>query len=149
MRFLTMVVALCAVMLGTVPSTASAQAARTAPSFWNDAYGPKSANDRQVDLNIAEAQLRARNNGYGPAQSITNIGTANSTSNFNGPVTTTGSSATNVVNSNSTYANANGNGIQLSVSTGQSAGPTNQGAASQTTVGNGNTPTTTGTGGPR
>lgn len=121
------VVALAATMLWG--GTAFAQSS-PAPSFWNDAWGPRSSTQQSVDLYTAEAQLRARNGGYGPGQSTTNYnGTVNSYSTYNGPVSSSG--ATNIVNSNSTSSTVSGSSnVTLSVTTGQTSGSSTQGATS-------------------
>ena len=112
-----------------VSGTAYAQPG-TAASFWNDPYH-RDANQQAHELAVAEAQLRARNNGYGPGLNTTNYnGTVNSYSTYNGTVESSGS--TNVVNSNSTSVQTtNSSGLNLTISSGQTSGSANQQAASQ------------------
>lgn len=103
----------------------------TASGFWNDPYH-RSVDQQALDLSVAEAQLRARNDGYGASSSTTNIGTYNSTSNYNGTTTQNTSGSTNIVNSNSTsVSSANSSGLDLTIVTGQTSGSANQQAGSQ------------------
>lgn len=124
-------------LLAVMAVPAHAQSTSTAPGFWNSPYS-RSVSQQALDLAAAEAMLRARNNGYGAGVSNTNIGTYNSTTNYNGTTTNNTSGSTNVVNSNSTSSTVSGSGINLTVTTGQTAGPTTQGASSGVSTGSSN-----------
>ena len=100
-----------------------------ASSFWHDSWAPRDAQNRAVDLYVAEAQLRARNDGYGPGQSTVNYnGTVNSTSIYEGTVNSSG--ATNIGQSNSTNVSSSGSNIVVSVTTGQTSNSMSQNASS-------------------
>lgn len=136
MRYLKGGVLLLAVV-GAFSATAASAQSRTAPSAWNDPYSGRTENQQAIDLAIAEAQQRARDGGYGPANSTTNIDKFVENNTYNGAVSTSGS--TNIVNSNSTSSTVTGStGVTLTVSTGQTAGPSTQGATSAVVSGNGN-----------
>ncbi len=145
MKRLVLLAALAAAIPLASPAYAQAARASTAPDYWNSPYGGRSVSDRQVDLNEAVAQQQAREGGFGPGSSTTNIGTSNSWSTYNGTVNSSASGATNVNQSSSTTSTLSGSGLTLSVSTGQSmTGNTTQGAASQAVIGNNNAPSATG-----
>lgn len=116
---------------GLIMGTPALAGPQTASGFWNDPYH-RTVDQQALDLAIAEAQLRARNDGYGAGLSTTNIGTYNSTSNYNGETTQNSSGATNVVNSNSTsVSTSSSSGLNLSIVTGQTSGSASQQAGSQ------------------
>ena len=144
MRVLTQGIGiLAAAFLVALPSVASAQSAgRPASSNWFDGYG-RSASDRLLDLQAAEAERRAREGGYGPAESNTTVnGDVNNYTTNNGPQNT--STAYNSVNSNSTTTNASGTGIDIMVSTGQTSGTATQNADAKSLIGTATTTTTCG-----
>ncbi len=123
-------------LAGTGVAHAQSQGGRSAASTWNDSWAPPSENQQAIDLAIAEAQLRARNDGYGPGYSTTNYnGTVNSYVTHNGPETTVSSGSTNIGQSNSTTTTMKGSGLSLTVSTGQTMGDIRQGADSRVTAG--------------
>ncbi|MDB5224924.1 MAG: hypothetical protein JWO43_546 [Candidatus Adlerbacteria bacterium] len=111
-------------LAGLVPS--ASMAGESAACSWNCRWSPKSASDRQVDLNTATSDFQARHGGLAPT---TNIGTMNVTN--SGP--SNSSSVTNVGNLNSTSAVATQNGV-VSINTGQTTGAgASQTGAAQTT----------------
>ena len=128
-----------ATTLGAVfVSTAHAQSTNTAPGFWNSPMGRPSPDQQIVDLAVAEAIQRSKQGGYGPAVSNTTIGTVNTTTTYEGPVEQNTSGSTNVVQSNSTSNTVTGSGNRITVTTGQTAGNSNQGASSGVVRGDGN-----------
>ncbi len=97
---------------------AQSRGGRSAASTWNDSWAPPSENQQAIDLAIAEDQLRARRDGFGPAVSNTYVnGDVNSYTTNNGP--TSSSTAYNSVQSSSTTTTMKGSGLSLTVSTGQ------------------------------
>ena len=116
-----------------------ALAQEPATSAWGSVYAPPTALERQVDLNAAELIELQRTGGL---TSITNIGTLNSTTTYNGSVTNTSANSTTIGNSNSTHTSVDLSGavdsmVVITTSTDQSSDNLNQTAGSTTTT---NTP---------
>ncbi len=122
--------ALLAVGMG---ATSVAAQSRPAASAWWDTYGRGQTNEI-LRLQAAEAQRRARDGGYGPAQNSTTIeGDYNETNTYQGPVNN--STAYNCVNCSTTDIKVNGDGNTVGVTTGQHSNNANQDADSDILVG--------------
>lgn len=90
---------LLAVIL-SVTTTDIAMAQESPTTTWNSSVTWRNPLERSVDLDVAEAQQRARRGGYGPAQiNTTYNGDVTTNNEYNAPVSN--SSATTATNLNS------------------------------------------------
>lgn len=114
----------------TMSSVALAQ--ETPSQTWNDSATWRSPNEKSVDLAIAEAIERKRNNGYGPGDTYV-AGNVNSYTTNQGPVTS--NTATNAINytANDSRVDISGSGSQSTItySTGATSYDATQSASSQ------------------
>ena len=116
--------------LAYAPAASAQSAGQPAASGWFDGYR-KSGSTRSLDLSAAGMQQTERAGGYGPGSSETNVyGDVNSWNTYEGPVQS--ATSYNSVNSasTSTWVGPCSSGVNISVSTGQSAGDTQQSANS-------------------